>query len=79
MGQAATGEDEIQTGDVLDELDELQQDQPEPTKIWPVIATLAIVLVETIVLAVSARFTGSAILFAEAAQSLAGAGVEGSC
>jgi divalent metal cation (Fe/Co/Zn/Cd) transporter len=34
------------------------------------------VLVEAIILGLTARSTGSAVLFAEAAQSLAGAGAE---
>ena len=47
-----------------------------PARRWPALATLLVVLVEGVVLAVAARGTGSAVLFAEAAQSFAGAAVE---
>ncbi|MEO8888006.1 MAG: cation diffusion facilitator family transporter [Jatrophihabitantaceae bacterium] len=40
------------------------------------VITLAVVLAETVILSIAANSTGSAVLFAEAAQSLAGAGVE---
>lgn len=63
-------------GNVLDELERLQRDEPEPAHTWPVVITLAVVLAETVVLALAANSSGSAVLFAEAAQSLAGAGVE---
>lgn len=63
-------------GNVLDELERLQRDEPEPAHTWPVVITLAVVLAETVVLAFAASASGSAVLFAEAAQSLAGAGVE---
>jgi len=63
-------------GNVLDELERLQRDEPEPAHTWPVMITLAVVLAETVVLAFAASSSGSAVLFAEAAQSLAGAGVE---
>jgi len=60
----------------LDELERLQDEEPEPAHTLPVIITLAVVLAETVVLALAASSSGSAVLFAEAAQSLAGAGVE---
>jgi len=63
-------------GNALDELERLQRDEPEPAHTWPVVITLAVVLAETVVLALAASSSGSAVLFAEAAQSLAGAGVE---
>src|SRR3954469_8341148 len=62
--------------DALDELERLHTDEPEPAHTWPVIITLGVVLAETVVLAVAAATSGSAVLFAESAQSLAGAGVE---
>lgn len=62
--------------DPLDELARLQADEPEPARTLPVLITLVVVLVETVVLALAASTSGSAVLFAEAAQSLAGAGVE---
>ncbi|MGH8962827.1 MAG: cation diffusion facilitator family transporter [Jatrophihabitantaceae bacterium] len=62
--------------DPLDELERLQADQPEPAHTLPVLITLGVVLAETVALAIAAHASGSAVLFAEAAQSLAGAGVE---
>lgn len=60
--------------DALEQLEQL--DAAEPAHTWPALLTLAIVLVEAVVLAAAARSTGSALLLAETAQSLAGAGVE---
>ncbi len=65
------------TGPVSDALEELeQQEAPPPSRRWPVVATLVVVLLEAVLLGVAAWRSGSAVLFAETAQSLAGAGVE---
>ena len=62
---------------MTDPLEQLEQQQPPPpARRWPVVVTLVVVLVEAAVLGFAAQASGSAVLFAEAAQSLAGAGVE---
>jgi cation diffusion facilitator family transporter len=62
---------------VSDALEQLEEQEPAPpTRRWPAVATLVVVLVEAGVLGYAAWSSGSAVLFAEAAQSVAGAAVE---
>jgi cation diffusion facilitator family transporter len=59
-----------------DPLEQVQQQDPPPARTWPLLVTLTVVSAEAAVLAFAAWRSGSAVLFAEAAQSLAGAAVE---
>ena len=59
-----------------DALEQVQRQELPPVRTWPVAVTLTVVVVEAAVLGFAAWRSGSAVLFAEAAQSVAGAGVE---